>query len=273
MIWSQTSGHCPDPSQSPLAGKRIVITRPEDRADTLVDHLRHLGAEPVVYPTIAFVPPEDTAPLDAALQQLAAGAYDWLVLSSVTGVHMVHQRLSALHIDLRNAIARIAAVGPVTAEECRDFLGVQPAVVPEKFVGEALAEALGDTNGLRILLANADIARPALEERLREAGAQVERAIAYRTVPATGGDVDLPGLLASGVIDFITFTSGSTVRNFLDRIGPDAAKHMHRTAIACIGPITAKVVEELGMTPAVVAEQYTEEGLVGALVAYAQRDQ
>ncbi len=267
-----------DPAR-PLQGWRVVITRSEDRADGLADQLRALGAEPIVYPTIMFAPPEDWGLVDAALQRLLAGAYDWLVLTSVTAVQAVQERLAILTGPaLAAALPRlhIATVGPATAAACTELLGISPALVPEKFVAEALAEALaapeaGPAQGLqgqRILLANADLARLKLEEMLRAGGAIVERVVVYRTVPARGG-VDLPALLAQGQVDVITFTSGSTVRYFVDRIGPAALSAAHQVLIACIGPITAEAARSLGLTPTIVARRFTEAGLLEALVEYA----
>lgn len=273
---------------SPLQGWRIVITRSEDRAGGLAERLRALGAEPIPYPTIAFAPPEDTGALDAALQRLLAGSYDWLVLTSVTAVRSVHERLArsgGAILDWGSAASgpqsrvhnlKLAAVGASTAAACAELLGRQPAVVPETFVAEALAEALGDAasdaeqglRGRRVLLANADIARPQLQEMLQAAGATVERVIAYRTVPASGG-VDLPPLLAAGAIDAITFSSGSTVRYFVRRIGPDALAAARQTVIVCIGPVTAEAARAAGLPPTVVAETFSEAGLVEALVDWA----
>lgn len=266
-----------DPAR-PLHGWRVVITRSEDRADGLADQLRALGAEPIVYPTIMFAPPADWGVVDAALQRLLAGAYDWLVLTSVTAVQAVHERLTiltGLAPTMTRPRLRIATVGPATAAACTELLGISPALVPEKFVAEALAEALtapdrAPHQGLReqrILLANADLARPKLEEMLRAGGALVERVVVYHTVPARGG-VDLPALLAQGQVDVITFTSGSTVRYFVDRIGPTALSAVHQVLIACIGPITAEAVRAVGLTPTIVARNFTEAGLLEALVEY-----
>lgn len=251
----------------PLAGMRIVITRSADRSDGMATRLRALGAEPIVYPTIAFVPPADCGSLDAALSHAVAGEYDWLVLTSVTAVQFVHARLTqdgaVPHLN-----CRCAAVGPTTAEACSDLLGLPPALVPEKFIGTELAAAFGDVRDQRILLANADIAKGTLERHLRGAGAVVERVVAYHTVPASGGDVDMPALLAAGAIDALTFTSGSTARYFVQRIGPEALPAAQRTIIACIGPAAAAVAREVGLSPTVVADVSTEAGMVDALVEH-----
>lgn len=137
--------------------------------------------------------------------------------------------------------------------------------MPETFVAEALAEALGEMHGQRVLLLNSDLARPTLARLLHGAGATVERVIAYRTVPASGGP-DLPALLAEDKIDAITFASGSAVRFFVERIGPEALEHARRIVIACIGPVTAEAARAAGLPPTVVAAQATEEGLVEALI-------
>jgi hydroxymethylbilane synthase len=259
----------------PLHGWRVVVTRSEAQADSLNEALRQQGAEPVAYPTIAFSPPEDEAALDRALLNLMSGSYNWLVLTSVMGVQTVHARLQLLSAAFQAnhtlpAGLQVAAVGAATAEACVALLGSRPAVVPEKFVAEALAEAIGDLSGQHVLLAQADLSRPVLAEQLQQAGANLDTVVAYRTVPATGG-TDLPALLAEGVIDAITFTSGSTVRNFVERIGPEALPHAQQTIIACIGPVTAETAQEVGLTPSIVAELSTVEGLVDALVAWRHR--
>ncbi|NJP04629.1 MAG: hydroxymethylbilane synthase [Chloroflexaceae bacterium] len=255
--------------QALLHGWRVVVTRSEEQADGLSQLLREHGAEPVAYPTIAFAPPDDTGPLDTALQQLAQGGYDWLVLTSANGVRFVQERLTALGLSLNNEM-KLAAVGPTTAAACAELLNRTATTVPDKFVAEALAEALGNLAGQRVLIASADLARPVLEQMLQAAGAEVDRVIAYHTVPASGG-VDLPGMLKDGRINAITFTSGSSVTYFIERVGNDLLDQVRQTVIACIGPITAKTAEEANLTPTVVATTSTAEGLVQALVDWQTR--
>jgi uroporphyrinogen-III synthase len=250
----------------PLAGLRVVITRSSDRSATMAQRLRELGATPIFYPTISFAAPEDPEPLDAALRRLLNGQYDWLALTSVTAVQFVAERLRQISSD--GVIpARIAAVGPSTAEVCLELLGVAAAVIPEKFDGSGLITKLGDMREQRVLLANADIARPVLAAGLREAGALIDRVIAYRTVAAgDSDDIDMPALLADGGVDVITFTSGSTARGFVERIGPAGLEHARTLTIACIGPATAQAAQAAGLPPTVVAGVFTEEGLIAALV-------
>jgi uroporphyrinogen-III synthase len=262
------------PGADPLIGWRVVVTRSEGQADRLSNLLRKAGAEPLAYPTIAFAPPHDMQALDNAVQHLYSGAYDWLILTSVTGVRVLHERLEHRHTDNQSQPApfKLAAVGAATATACSELLGLQPAVVPEKFVAEALAEALNELEGQRVLLAQAEMARHVLRDHLESIGAHVDAVISYRTVPANGG-IDLVPMLMAGDVHAITFTSSSTVRFFAQRIGADAVEQARRAIIACIGPITAKTAEEFGLSPTIEAEPSTIEGLVNALIDYRQKQQ
>ncbi|EFO80835.1 uroporphyrinogen-III C-methyltransferase / uroporphyrinogen-III synthase [Oscillochloris trichoides DG-6] len=260
---SQPAALTPQPSA--LAGQRVVITRSAGKADGMATRLRELGAEPITYPTIAYVPPADSTALDAALARLVAGAYDWLLVTSAQVVRVLAERISFAQPP---ANLKVAAVGPATAKACTKRLGLTPATVPDQFIAEGLAASLGDLSGKRVLLPNADIARPVLEQHLRAAGAEVDRVIAYHTVTAPDNGVDMAAMLAAGEIAALTFTSGSTVRAFIEKVGPDAVALMQKTILACIGPATAVVCQEFGLEPQVVAEVYTEEGLLESLIAY-----
>jgi uroporphyrinogen-III synthase len=191
-------------------------------------------------------------------------------MTSAQSVRVVSERSGSLGLDLQSAIhnLQLAAVGPATAVACGELLGVSPATVPEQFIAEELAATLGDLLDKRVLLPNADIARPTLEERLRASGALVDRVVVYRTVPAPDNGVDMAGMLAAGAIGAITFTSGSTARAFVQKVGPQALELSQRAVIACIGPSTAAACRAVGLAPHVVAEVSTEEGLVEALIAY-----
>ncbi|NTV64378.1 MAG: uroporphyrinogen-III synthase [Oscillochloris sp.] len=252
---------------STLAGLRIVITRSAAKSDGMATHLRELGAEPIVYPTIAYAPPEDPSLLDAALKRLEGGQYDWLIITSAQVVKVIAERARSA-FNTQPVPFKVAAVGPATAKAGVRLLGVESAAVPEQFIAESLAATLGDLSGKRVFLPNADIARPALETYLRAAGAQVDRVVAYRTVTAPDNGVDMAALLAAGHIAAVTFTSGSTARAFVEKVGPDAIELMHQTVVACIGPATADVCQAIGLVPQVVAEVFTEEGLVEALIAH-----
>ena len=168
--------------KGPLWRRRIVVTRAREQASALAEQLRAAGAVPIEYPAIAFAPPADLAPLDAALDEL--GSYNWIVFTSANGVRFVAQRLSQLGRDtaeLRHA--SLAAIGPATAAELERH-GLRSTFTPTEFVAEAVVEQIGEVQGQRILLPRADIAREALADGLRARGARVDNVVAYRTVLA-----------------------------------------------------------------------------------------
>jgi uroporphyrinogen-III synthase len=241
----------------------VLVPRAAGKGDELAERLRALGAAPLVRPLIAHAPPEDRAALDAALACLHAGAYSWLIVTSATTVEALAARISW---PLPSAL-RVAAVGPATAAACAQLLQRTPDALPARFVGADLPAVLGDLTAVPVLLPNADIADPALEAALNEAGAIVERVIAYRTAPIAAPE--LRNDLAAG-IDVLLFTSGSTVRAFVAALAPDGLNDARRCTIACIGPSTAAVCRELGLDPALVAEVSTTDGLLEALVAWRQ---
>lgn len=249
-------------SERPLEGWRIVVTRPRAQAEAFSSRLETLGASVIEFPTIAIEPPANTRPLDEAMRALES--YDWIIFTSVNGVRQFWQRARELGADLSPVSRlRVAAIGPATAGELRAH-DVEPEIVPDEFVAEAIVEALPDVGGLRILLPRADIARPVLREQLIDKGAQVDEVAAYRTVRGKP-DESAFAALRSGV-DVLTFTSASTVRNFVDIVGDDLEAVLRETAIACIGPITERAARERGLPVHVVASEYTVDGLIEAIV-------
>jgi uroporphyrinogen III methyltransferase/synthase len=255
----------------PLHNKRIVVTRPEAQAGALLARLRELGAQPIVCPAIAIVPPADYAPLDRAITGL--DQYDWLIVTSANGVRVLLGRMAELGADvaaLRRL--RIGAIGPATAQALAEH-GLAAGFVPTVYVAEAILEQIGDVAGRRILLPRADIAREALAAGLRAQGADVDEIAAYRTVPGAG-TAELAAGLRAGTVDAVTFTSSSTVRYLLDGLeaagqGRSAALALLQSAaIVCIGPITAATAYEEGLRVDVVAREYTGDGLVMALLEW-----
>lgn len=257
----------PELPDRPLEGQRIVVTRPRPQAPGLVQRLKELGAQPILYPTISIEPMEDTGPLDEAIGRLANGEYDRVIFTSVNGVAIFWERLEALGHDvfIFNDVP-VAAIGPATGEALREH-GVEPDFIPDEYVAEAVAAGLGDVWGKRILLPRAAIARPTLREHLGARGALVDEVPTYRTLAAQPNAVPLSVLESA---DVFTFTSSSTVRSFVKLVGgPAVAQRLTGDAlVACIGPVTAETARELGMHPVIVAEEYTMEGLTNALVAH-----
>ncbi|MZH05359.1 MAG: uroporphyrinogen-III C-methyltransferase [Nitrospinae bacterium] len=252
----------------PLFGKTVVVTRKGDQAEGMIDRLRELGAEPFFFPVIETVAPDDWAPLDEALNHLSR--YDGLIFTSVNGVRFFFQRLKEIQQDIRNLKdVRIYTIGPKTAEAVQE-LGMVVDVVPDEFVAESLLESIKDIKGKRFLIPRAKVAREVLPVKLREMGAQVDVAPAYQTIlPGLKSDT-LAKRLKSGAIDVLTFTSSSTVKNFLALTGEPLLPEIKKTRIACIGPITAKTAEDAGLKVDILPEEYTVASLLDAIEDYFQ---
>ena len=240
----------------PLFGRRIVVTRAQPQAAGLAADLRRRGAEALELPVIAFELPED---LDRLAQAAAeVGTYDWLVLTSPTGVARFFEHLR----DARSlGGVRVAAIGPGTAAALAER-NVVADLVPEQYVAEALLEALVDEVGPdgpgRVLIPRAETARDVLPDGLADAGWDVDVVPAYRTV-ASAADPDAAVLLADAEV--ITFTSSSTVTNFVDSYGADIVPEV----VATIGPITSETARSRGLEVAVEASEHTVDGLITAL--------
>ena len=250
----------------PLSGLRVVVTRPKNQAQELCNRLRALGARPIIFPSIAIVPPEAGGPLDQSIAWLRS--YDWIIFTSVNGVEHFWIRLREVGPSSRTdevaelfARGRVAAIGPATAQALRQR-GVSVHLMPTEYRAEAILDEIGDVTGERILLPRADIARPALADGLRAKGAQVDDVSAYRTVRGEPSAAAFDALRAG--VDVVTFTSSSTVHHFVSLTqGLDFGDPL----IACIGPVTAATARESGLRVDVTAEEYTVDGLLAALHA------
>jgi uroporphyrinogen-III synthase len=257
-------------TDSPLHDRRIVNTRAPHQAADLDTLLRARGAQPVPYPCIDVAPPEDTTPLDEALRAAADGRFDWLVLTSENTVIALERRLRSLRIAPQKLSgARIAAVGPKTASSIGERLGLAVELVPDEHVAEALAAALVDAGGKRVLLPQSQIAREVLANDLRAAKFEVTAPVAYRTVRGSGG-ADVPALLKEKAIDAVIFTSASTAHHFADRLKAEGGglDDLGSVCLACIGPVTAAAVRDEGLTPTVVPTTYTLEGILDEMARY-----
>lgn len=253
-------------SALPLTGKTILVTRARHQAGKLSEELRALGAEVVEIPAIAIVPPESYADLDAALRNLSQ--YQWLIVTSANGTRALGGRMAEFGIEAGAfASLQIASVGSATAEALQD-LGLRAAITPPEYVAESLVEALGDqVRGQRILLARAAVARDVIPDALRERGAAVDVVDAYRTVIPAESVTAMRTLFAGGgrIPDAATFTSSSTVTNFLNlarEAGAEVPKTMHAVSI---GPITSRTLRENRWEPAAEADPHDLSGLVEAV--------
>jgi uroporphyrinogen-III synthase len=259
----------------PLTGLRVLVGRAPHQASALSSGLRALGAEVFEIPFIEIRKPSSYQPLDAALNNIRD--YDWLVLTSVNGVDAVWRRLTILRIDNKGLQhLRVAAIGPATRRAI-EKQGIKVAVMPAHYVAESVVESLRDQiKGKRVLLARARVARDVIPRELGKLGARVDVVEAYQTVIAESSRVRIGEMLeeASRRPNLITFTSSSSVRNFVELMGRECGRgRPHHTGpfsgiqFASIGPVTSSTLRELGLPVDIEAKEYTIPGLIEAIAA------
>ncbi len=253
----------------PLFGRRVVVTRAAGQAQELSHWLREEGADVIELPCLRFGRPSRIEPLVEAIGGL--GCYDWVVFTSVNGVHSFFEHFLTAYEDLRAlGMVRLAAVGPATAEALREY-HLRVDLVPGEYTAAAVGKAMAaheSLENLRILLARAEGANPDLPRALEDAGAIVDDIAFYRTVPETEDRTGAGARLRAQGADWITFASGSAVQHF-DRqlpLGPLKAR-WPRLKLASIGPETTRVLATLDLAPDVEAKVHTMPGLVEAIVA------
>lgn len=258
----------------PLFGKKIVVTRTREQASGLVSLLEEKGAFCIEHSTISIVPPDSWLDADAALNNL--DDFDWVVFTSINAINSFFSRMHEKGFDSRKMHGcRIAAVGTVTAD-CLLKYGLKADLLPEKFTGEGLVEALlkKGVSGNKILIPRALEARKVLEDGLSEAGAQVTIVPVYKNVPPVAEGENVRKEIEAGEIDMITFASSSTVHNFVDMVACRDKKELARlldgVLIATIGPITGKTVAEYGLNVDIQPDIYTIPAMVEAIVAQAK---
>ncbi len=253
----------------PLFGKSIVVTRTREQASELVDRLNDLGAECLEFPTIRIAPPSNWSKLDQAIQRIED--YHWIFFTSPNGVRFFMDRMDHLHLDLRSLKGtKIGVIGPATAQALSEY-HLKADLIPERFQAEHLLEALSQIPlaNQKILIPRAEQAREILPEGLRQMGAEVLVVSAYQTLPALEGKEQLEEKMAQGLIDCLTFTSSSTVVNFLALFTRQEILYLlKKITVACIGPITAQTATSNGLSVQIVAEEYTIPGLVASIEKY-----
>jgi len=287
----------------PLTGIRVLVGRARHQAGALSGELRKRGADVIEIPFIEIRKPRSYRPLDAALKNL--GSYDWLILTSVNGVEAMWERLRKLGL-LRNAsrtllpenksqrerhdfscavrlsdstaalaaegpLLRIAAIGPAT-KKAIEQRGGKVSVVPKEYVAESVVRSLKNkVNGKRVLLVRAKVARDVIPRELRKAGAQVDVVEAYETIVPQSSRARLRASLKNPKKrpHVVTFTSSSTVRNFVELLGTAQTAHTNsftEIQMASIGPVTSSTLREQGLTVDIAAKEFTIPGLVAAIV-------
>jgi len=250
---------------------KVLVTRPRAQSKSFGEALKTAGFEPIYFPMIEIRPIENNVALNKALDQLHC--YEWIVFTSVNAVDMVFSPSSPTLPPKGKGVSsplgrgegegvRVAAVGPKTADALRKH-NIEPDFIPDEYVAESILAGLGDLKNKWVLLPRAEIARKELPEAILKVGGIAHEIVVYQTLPA---EIDMDGLdaLKSGV-DVVTFTSASTVENFLTVARQhklDPLNLPNNPVFACIGPITEQAAREAGLVNLVVAKEYTTEGLI-----------
>jgi uroporphyrinogen-III synthase len=250
-----------------LQGKRIIVSRAKEQAGSLSQLLEAKGAEVVEIPFIEIRPAQSYEALDKAIENVLN--YDWLILTSVNGVKALFSRLEKQgksEADLLHL--KVVAIGPATRKAIEKH-GIPVDIMPEEYVAEAVVEELrGQVKGERVLLVRAKVARDVIPNALRELGARVHVMEAYETVvPETSRTTILEALRAAKKPFAITFTSSSTVKNFVELVGEESTKSgiLDGVKLASIGPVTSATLRELGLPVDIEAKEYTVSGLAEAI--------
>jgi len=254
----------------PLFGKTILVTRTKEQAGKLSTRLKDLGANVIEIPTIEIVPPECWDDVDKSINQI--NKYDFIIFTSTNGVKYFFGRLRELKKDIRilNGI-RICAIGSATKGAIEE-LGLLVDVVPDEFVAESVIEKLKQygIKGKRFLLPRAKVARDVIPESIRELDGYIDVVTVYQTVKPDSSLKSLKEVFEKDMIDIITFTSSSTVKNFFDLAGN--AKISSRVRFASIGPVTSDTLRSYGVEPSCEAKIYNIDGLVNAILDMTKKD-
>jgi uroporphyrinogen III methyltransferase/synthase len=253
-------------SSSPLAGKRIVITRSAAQSEAIARQLSARGAIPVMLPLVAFAAPEDFAPLDAAIAHIEQ--FDWIIFTSAQAVRAVMKRNDELKKPLIRAGSKVqvASVGPVSAEAAR-HAGFPVEYVAETHTGVGLAKELGKRlEGARVFLPRSDRANPDLPPALKGYGAEVTEVVAYRTMRPNEIDQRNLKQIVDGEADAVLLFSPSAVQHFNELFGGEQLRAMQdKMCITAVGPVTANALREAGVSHAVVAADTTAVAVIEAL--------
>ncbi len=253
----------------PLFGKKIIVTRSREQASDFSVLLEKYGAEPIEFPTIETVPPKDWKEIDRAIKNLPK--YDWAIFTSINGVKYFIERLKKQGKDIRELKGiKICAIGPATAKAIED-LGIKVDLLPKEYRAESIITGLGKTKikGRRFLLPRALKAREVLPEEIKRLGGKIDVVAAYRTIKPKEKTDGMRKMLQQKEIDVITFTSSSTVENFVSMFQKgEAPGLLEGITVACIGPITKDTATKLGIKTDIMPEKYTIPALTEAIGKY-----
>ena len=251
--------------EKPLFGRNVVVTRARAQSSSLVEKISELGGNTIEFPTIKIEEITPNEELDREIENLEK--YTYLIFTSENGVEISFKRLFELNFDSRKLCnLKVVAIGPATFNAIRKH-GIIPDIMPERFVGEAVVEELKKTltKEDKILMPRASAARDYLFEELSKI-CEVVECKTYRTVKGEGDREEILELLEKDKIDYITFTSSSTVKNFIEIIGKESLSKLSNVKLISIGPITSKTIGDFGLRVHKEAEEYTIDGVVKAIV-------
>ncbi len=258
----------------PLFGRRVLVTRTLEQAGSFLKILSERGAAPVSFPTIKITDPESFNGLDRVIKRLST--YDWILFTSVNGVKHFFSRLTKLGLDVRELKGvKICAIGPMTARAVLDEnIGVD--LTPREFIAEAVIDALSKEGikGKKFLLPRAAVARDVIPVEIKKHGGKIDVVDAYRTIAPRKRASEIKEEFLAGGIDVVTFTSSSTVKNFVSIIGKRSLKEILKgTKVACIGPVTADTAREFGITVDIMPKNYTIDGLTEEMERFYSTDE
>ncbi len=257
--------------EKPLSGQKILITRSEEQALPFVRAIEKKGGEALVIPLLSFQSPKDPTKIKQALQKLHT--YQWVIFTSQNAVRFFMESLEEMGQPIeRLHTCKVAAIGTKTLERLEAY-GVNVDFYPSEFVAEQFAKEFIDwiQPGDRILLPHGNLARTTIRDQLLEKGFALDAIIAYETVADTKSKDKLREVMSNGSVDIVTFTSSSTVHFFFELLGESTA--LGDCLTACIGPVTAETLEQYGLTPDIIAEEYTIDGLVHSIESFLLKEE
>lgn len=250
----------------PLFQRRIGVTRARENAAEFADMLSLYGADVVLLPAIKIIPPPDFADIDCAIDKIER--YHTIIFTSANGVQSFYDRLRQLGHDVRilKGIS-LCAIGPKTRQAISN-IGLLSDFIPAEYSAEGMIEELGKRGiaGKRFLLPRAMQAREVLPEFIIKNGGQIDIVAAYQAISPDTTEIEK--ILQRGPIDMLTFASASTVRNFMNKISPQMRESISKSAVACIGPITAQAAHTYGLHVDLIPKEYTFRALTASIVQY-----
>jgi uroporphyrinogen III methyltransferase / synthase len=239
-----------------MNGQRIVVTRAPHQADEFCALLEQRGAVALTYPVIELAPPDDHTALQSALEQI--NTFDWLMLTSRNTVHVLSEMIDSLPDALK-----IGVVGQVTADALMRYFGRKPHIIPQTFTAAALVAALPSMDDQRVFVPQSALADDRLSNALTAQNAQVIAVDAYQ-MRSIEVHPSLAAELRVGRVDALTFTSGSTVHNFVQQVS-DALHLAQALPCCCIGTSTREAAIKAGFTCLLMPSRHTLTGMVDEL--------